>query len=169
MQRNRILSLAYQYPFRSALATCGVINNSGSAERQLCGLLILFYISVFSVMPLSHIHVEDNSTNIVNILDEHNQAAEGFLVFLHEVLFLHFKDRADHSSTPNSHFAKGEQGSRSLQNNQISRFTPRTIQCPDDYSSLPDNDVPYLFAGGHGPTAFSGFHSFNSSLSPPSA
>jgi len=143
------------------------MNNIGSAQKQLCSLLILFYFSVFSVMPLSHIHVEDKSVNIVNILYEHNKNADGFLVFLHEILNLHFKDRADHSAFSNSHFAEGGQGSRSLQDNQISKFTPRTIQCPDDYSSIPGNGILYLFASGQGPKALKGFYFFNSSLSPP--
>ena len=167
MYRTNILSLTYRYLCRNAAALCGVINNAGAAQKRFCSLLLLFYFSVFSTIPLSNIHVEDRSTYIVNVLDEQKNRAEAFLVFLHEMLHLHFKDRADHSLFPNSHFTEGGQGSRSVQKTQISQFAAQTIQCPDDYSSLPDNRVLHLLICGTGPKSFKGFNSFSSSLSPP--
>ncbi len=167
MHLTTILSLTYRYFFRNAAAQGGVINNAGAAQKQLCSLLILFYFSAFSAVPLSNIHVEDRSTYIVNVLDEQKSKAEGFLVFLHEMLHLHFKDRADHSLFLNSHLTEGGQGSRSVQKTQIPKFATQTIQCPGDYSSLPDNGILHLPVCGKGPKSFIGFHSFSSSLSPP--
>jgi len=167
MHITNILSLTYRYLLRNAAALCGVINNAGAAQKRLCSLLIFFYFSVFSAIPLSNIHVEDRSTYIVNIPDEQKNRGEGFLVFLHEMLHLHFKDRADHSLFPNSHFTEGGQGSRSVQKTQISQFATQRIQRPDDYASLPDNRVLHLLICSTGPKSFKGFHSFSSSLSPP--
>ncbi len=162
-------SLTYRYLFQTAATTpCGFIY-AGAARKQLCGLLILFYFSVFSAMPLSGIHVEDRSTYIVNILNEqNNKTEEGLLVFLHEMLHLHFKDRTDHSSFPNSHFTEGGQGSRSLKNTQLPKSAAQTIQCPDSYSSVHNDGLLRLLACGKGLQSFKGFHSFSSSLSPPS-
>ncbi len=147
-----------------------LMTQTAAAQKQTYGvLIILFYFTVFSVIPLSHIHVEDKSSRIVNVLSEHNKNAESFLTFLHKILSLHFKDRADHALSANILPSESIKGAKPVENDTTSQFTPLISQYPKYCLSRTGKTILYPTTGVTGSKKFKGFHTFYSSLSPPLA
>jgi hypothetical protein len=68
-----------------------------SSALAFCRLIVSCYFTVFAMIPLSHIHVEEESVQASSSLREPKSKNESFLLILHEVLSLHFKDRTDHT------------------------------------------------------------------------
>ncbi len=140
--------------------------------RTFCTLILLLYFAVFSAMPLSNIHVEDHMNRVSYTHGGSDAPSEDFLIFLHELLSLHFRDQGDHALFPHKSLLRNRAAGSTPSSDYDISGTPvagnQAAGC--DLLKPPPPAVPYpLMQGDDSPLSFAGYHFFSSSLSPPSA
>lgn len=130
-------------------------------------LIMLLYLMISVITPLSTVHVEDPISSLSWAAGHGVSGADTVLVRLHEMLFLHFSDRADHIAYPMGHrLEKPLRADRTITSPAACLISPVSLQddensaeCHATYSSMQDDT----------PLPFDGFLLFCSNLSPPAA
>jgi hypothetical protein len=125
------------------------------------------YFAVFSVMPLSEIHIEDQMGTFGYVLDHSGSERRSFLVLLHQLLSSNFRNSPDHTLSPHNDSLKRGAGSKPCSDNALSNFVTAEFICPEALFSLPRLSLIYHFMRSPGPKPSTGFTSFSSGLSPP--
>ncbi len=131
-------------------------------------LVLLCYFVVFALIPLAHIHLEEGTLRTFSAPDESQSHAQRFLLILHEALFLHFKDRANHAFFSRSSLSEvtGRPGAMKsggpsrTKSPAISTEAYALLRCTCACQQPPLCGVQVKTADGH--------DSFSSGLSPPS-
>ena len=132
-----------------------------------CRLIALCYFTAFAVIPLTHIHMEERVLQTFSSLGDSSHA-KSFLLILHKVLFLHFKDRTDHTLSSRSIIPESPGEGNSLSADSVSG-----TELPSERSGT--GSFPYHPSGGGlefmmhrgDAKAVDGFLLFTSGLSPP--
>lgn len=135
----------------------------------MCNLILFFYIIVFSVMPLSHIHVESQGGEIVTLLEKPDSGKTSFILLLHELLFAHFKDHTDYTLARQNSLLLTKGDPRLSKNNDFPKFASlRNLGVEGSFAPV-EIAIRHLLISGDGQKSSAGFRPFSSGLSPPSA
>ena len=130
-------------------------------------LIIVLYLMISAITPLSTVHVEDPISSLSWAAGHGVSGADTVLARLHEMLFRHFSDRADHIAySMGHHLEKSLRANKTITSPAACLTSPISLQddgkseeCHATYSRLRDDT----------PLTFDGFRLFCSNLSPPAA
>ena len=133
-------------------------------------LLLQLHFVVVAVLPLSNLHVECQSDAAYFIQDKSNPALKAVTLFVHELLFKHFRNHSDQAKYPSADFRRNIDA-RFFRANPI----PKLISINLDYRcgtrsliSCGDHSSTYTSLYSKTSSPLNNFYFFRSCLSPPS-